>query len=283
MSRSILKIVKGVDKIEGLGMSIKRTLGLKEMRNFTPFLLVDHFKNQASGSGFAPHPHKGHETITYVLSGQIHHSDFTGSRGVIDKGDLQFMTAGKGIVHAETPKGGLVEGLQIWVDLPVALKEVEPSYRNLIGKDTPVVRSSNLSEIRVISGESNGISNKRELAQIPIEYYHMTLGAGADFKQEVKRGHNSFIYVIHGQLEVAGKEVPEHSSVFFDEDGDFIAGKTPEGAEFVILTGQKLDQEIHMMGTFVEASRDKLKDSLKSYKNKTGGFSRLRDPSYNFS
>lgn len=175
--RSILKYFTALEQSEGVGAKVRRSIGSQELRNFTPFLMLDHF-NVSPPAGFPDHPHHGQETITYVLGGMIAHEDFTGSRGVLRPGDLQFMTAGKGIIHSEIPveleSGAPSVGLQLWVDLPMQLKDCEPRYRDLLNNEIPSVQPKAGLEVRVISGESYGVRSMSELAYTPVHFYHLS-------------------------------------------------------------------------------------------------------------
>ena len=166
--RTIKAIIPGVEQAKGVGATVRRSIGNMRMRNFTPFLLFDHFSSNGVG-GFPEHPHLGQETITLMLKGAFAHEDFTGSKGVLREGDLQFMTAGRGTVHSEMPvihpDGSLNVGLQLWVDLPEKLKEVEPRYRDLKSWEVPeAVEQDGKLKVKVISGKSYGVELDKELA-----------------------------------------------------------------------------------------------------------------------
>ncbi|KAL3236674.1 pirin family protein RNJ42_01768 [Nakaseomyces bracarensis] len=262
---------------EGVGARVRRSVGSYQMRRFTPFLMLDDF-TVAPPNGFPDHPHHGQETITYVTDGMIAHEDITGSKGVLFPGDLQFMTAGKGIVHSEIPvttdDGKPCRGLQLWVDLPKDMKNIDPRYRNLRANKTPIAYPSDDLEVRVISGKSYGVESVRDLAYTPIHFYHfITKKAGTEWVQDIPENFNVFIYVSQGSITIDGEEIPKFSSVFFNADGNAVKGvSASEDAEFAIIAGEILDQEVVQHGPFVETNREKLMEVFKNYREETNGF-----------
>ncbi|RCK56188.1 Pirin [Candida viswanathii] len=283
--RAISKIVNSRLKVEGTGAKIHRSLGIYQQRRFNPFLMFDHFLS-AGNAGFPAHPHQGHETITYVLQGAVAHEDFTGARGILYPGDLQFMTAGRGIMHAEMPvtkEDGLPTiALQLWVDLPENERGMEPRYRDLREWEIPEVEEDGGKvRVKVISGKSYGVESIKELAYIPMDYFHYKVKAGGEFKQELRPDFNYFLYVIRGNgLELNGDaKIEATQNAYFEEDGDYITGKNTsqdEEAEFAIIGGQRLDQEAHVFGTFVADSDEHVKQGLLDYKNSRNGFERVK-------
>lgn len=290
MIRSINKVLRAVEKREGLGIKVFRSIGNLPVKRFNPFLLFDHFE-AGEKSGFPPHPHMGHETITLVLNGGIAHEDFTGSSGIIQKGDLQFMTAGKGIVHSEmiAPSfdGSLTSGIQIWVDLPERFKETKPNYRDLKSEEIPEVNEQNGKlRVRVISGKSYGVGSLRELAYTPIHYYHITMKPGAKFLQTFPKDFNFFLYVIRGNgLLVNDKIINAYETCLFNRDGDVISCKTAcelnsddtdKDVEFVLVGGQILEQKVNRFGTFVATSQSRVQTGLDDYAHCRNGFENLK-------
>lgn len=286
MSRSIKAIISTFVRTEGRGVHLKRSLGAGKVKKFNPFLLFDHFKG--SDGTFPPHPHLGHETVTYMLGGSVAHEDFTGSRGIIREGDLQFMTAGQGIVHSEIPipsqDGSPTNGLQLWVDLPAALKETEPRYRDLRTWEIPeAVEQDGKLKVRVISGKSHGVTSAKNLAYTPMNYYHYTLKPGAVFKQEVPKNFNFFLYLFTGNnLLLDGNSTPINyeETVFFEQDGEAISGKNPadnsETIEFVLIGGEVLDQKMLHYGAFVGMSTSRIQKGMADYENSREGFEKAK-------
>ncbi|CCD23922.1 pirin family protein NDAI_0C02620 [Naumovozyma dairenensis CBS 421] len=280
--RSVAKNFIAIEQEEGVGAHVRRSIGSMKQRNFSPFLLMDHF-TVSHPAGFPDHPHHGQETITYVLNGMIAHEDFTGSKGVLRPGDLQFMTAGKAIMHSEIPvkmeNGTPGIGIQLWVALPIDLKNSEPRYRNLRGDKIPIIKPNENLTVRVISGKSYGTESVKDLAYTPIDYYIFNMNKkGVEFFQETPRNFNFFLYITKGAVEINGVVYPKYSTVFFDTDGDSIKGKSAadEETEFAIIGGLILDQPILQHGPFVETDRESLLQVFKNYQYCINGFERAR-------
>lgn len=275
--RSVLKHFIAIEQSEGVGARVRRSIGTSQLRNFAPFLMLDHF-NVAPPAGFPEHPHHGQETISYMLKGMMAHEDFTGSKGVLRPGDLQFMTAGKAIVHSEIPvkmdDGQSSEGLQLWVDLPNEMKNVEPRYRDLRREEIPIAKPNENLTIKVISGESYGVKSLTELAYTPVEYYHFIAKASnTEFEQTFTNDFNTFIYVLQGSLKVQGKNFTQHSAIFFNNDGDGVKGfTTSENTEFALVGGKIFNQKIVQYGPFVESTSDNIMKVIDNYQRGTNGF-----------
>ncbi|GME76906.1 unnamed protein product [Ambrosiozyma monospora] len=279
--RSILKIIYAAEQYEGAGAIVRRSLGTMGMRHFTPFLMLDHF-NSSEEVGFPDHPHRGQETVTLLLNGHMLHEDFTGSQGVLNPGDLQFMTAGEGIVHSEMPyseDGSNVEVMQLWVDLPVELKHCEPRYRDLRAAEVPIAKPNDKVQVKVISGQSYGVESVKDLAYTPMDYYHYTVQPGGEFVQEIPEDFNAFLYILHGSLLLNTEVVKEHNSVFFNRDGSALSGSVPEDSkttEFVVIAGKALDQPIYQYGPFVETSKAGINQAFFDYQMGINGFERAK-------
>ncbi|EGW35314.1 pirin-like protein Prn4 [Spathaspora passalidarum NRRL Y-27907] len=288
-ARNIAKIVVGRQQAEGAGATVRRSIGIMNQRKFNPFLMFDHFSSSGT-NGFPEHPHRGQETITLILHGAVAHEDFTGSKGILYAGDLQFMTAGRGVVHSEMPvpndDGSPTVGLQLWVDLPDKLKDSEPRYRDLRAWEIPEVTSDDGKvTVRVISGSSHGVESVKDLAYTPINYYYFRVKAGGEFKQELQKGFNYFLYVLNGDDLILNNDtrVNQFENVFFEEDGDHFTGKNlatkdskETEVEFVLIGGQKLDQEVVQYGPFVASSTQGIQKAVMDYQFAQNGFERVK-------
>ncbi len=193
--RAVRKAFLAIEQAEGAGARVRRSIGTPQLRNFSPFLMLDHF-NTKPGAGFPDHPHRGQETITYLLQGAIDHEDFAGNKGTIEAGDLQFMTAGRGIMHAEMPRqnadGSANIGVQLWVDLPEKLKKVEPRYRDLKASEIPSIDiDDNKVHVKIISGKSHGVDSVKELAYTPVWIFDVEIKPGGKITQDLPAGWNS--------------------------------------------------------------------------------------------
>lgn len=278
--RAITKIATAFEQSEGVGARVRRSIGTQSVRNFTPFLMLDHFK-VSPDAGFPDHPHRGQETITYMIDGYFDHEDFTGARGTLGPGDLQFMTAGRGIVHAEIPAPNYTaEGLQLWVDLPLELKECEPRYRDLRAKEIPVASPSDKIKIKVISGRSHGIDSVKDLAYTPVWFLDVSMKPGAQLQQEIPEDFSVFLYIMKGSITVGGKKITQYQNIFFDTKGDGIEVSVPENAEgeaqFAIIGGKILNQPIVQHGPFVETSRERIYKAFMDYQSYSNGFERAK-------
>jgi hypothetical protein len=205
VTRRIRKVLKSKPTIEGAGVHLNRVFGFREVPTFDPFLLLDDFRSDYPEhyvKGFPWHPHRGIETITYVLTGDVEHGDSLGNKGIISSGDVQWMTAGSGIIHQEMPKGdkgGKMYGFQLWANLPSRQKMMNPRYRDVASEQIPKVRLPGGTSIRVISGEVAGTRGPVGDIVIDPEYLDITLPPHSEFRHPTKQGHTVFAYVIEGQ------------------------------------------------------------------------------------
>ncbi|TGJ73066.1 hypothetical protein EYR41_000185 [Orbilia oligospora] len=283
--RSIAKVVPAVETAEGDGARVRRSIGTPQLRRLPPFLMLDHFF-LTDGAGFPDHPHRGQETITYQLSGATNHEDFTGSAGTIQAGDLQFMTAGKGIVHAEIPSqqpkdGAANIGLQLWVDLPARLKNCDPRYRDLRAGEIPIAHPSDKVDVKVISGQSCGIDSVKDLAYTPVWLLHVNMRPGGELSQSLPKGWNSFIYTMSGSITVNNtKRVEKFNNVVLGTDGSgvniSVDPTETEAADFVILAGEPADQPIVQYGPFVQLTERDIYKTFEDYQEHKNGFERLK-------
>ena len=291
--RTIVKAFNAVEKAEGAGARVRRSIGVPELRNFSPFLMLDHFAI-GKGAGFPDHPHRGQETITYLFSGSVDHEDFTGSSGTIRAGDLQFMTAGRGIVHAEMPgKQDPNEknpqpnvGMQLWIDLPKDLKYCEPRYRDLRRDDVPTVTTSDGKvTIKIISGESHGVESVKDLAYTPVWFFDFSISPGGRVTQPLPQTWNSFMYIISGSIHVHTSEEPatkinEFHNVVFSREGEGVELSVPEDAKesarAIVVAGQVLDQNVVQYGPFVVNSEEEVHQAMRDYQGYVNGFERAK-------
>lgn len=231
-------------------------------------------------------PHRGQETITYLLEGELDHEDFAGHRGTLYPGDLQFMTAGRGIMHAEIPRAGILNiALQLWVDLPTHLKACEPRYRNLRASEIPSVRIDNgRVQIKVISGNSHGVNSVRDLAYTPVWILDFSIMPGGKATQPLPPGWNAFLYVLEGEVFVGKgsnmRKVGQCEIVLFAPEGEvvFIQGDSEDGKSFraILVAGTPHDQPIVQRGPFVLTSEEEARQAISDYSTSTNGFELAR-------
>ncbi|KAK5127107.1 hypothetical protein LTR85_008467 [Meristemomyces frigidus] len=284
--RAIRMVFEAIEQAEGAGATVRRSIGTPRLRNFTPFLMLDHFQI-AVGAGFPDHPHRGQETITYLLSGAVDHEDFAGNKGTIQAGDLQFMTAGKGIVHAEMPHdngdGSSNFGMQLWVDLPKSLKNCEPRYRDLRASEIPVAKADEGKvTVKVISGRSYGVDSVQELAYTPVWLLDVTIQPGGKLAQPLPAGWNAFAYILEGTASFdtgAGtQQVPQFHNTVFEQKGDQVLASVPadakQAARLILVAGMPLDQKIVQYGPFVLTDPSQVRQAMFDYSTFSNGFER---------
>jgi quercetin 2,3-dioxygenase len=237
--RAIRQAFLAIEQSEGAGARVRRSIGTPKLRNFSPFLMLDHF-TVPPGAGFPDHPHRGQETITYLLEGAVDHEDFAGNSGTIEAGDLQFMTAGRGIMHAEMPRqnpdGSANVGIQMWVDLPQKLKQCEPRYRDLRASEIPKIElDDGKVSIKIISGQSHGTDSVQELAYTPVWIFDVTLKPGGKVTQPLPVGWNAFAYTLHGSVTFGEGEdqttVGQYNNVVFEQKGDSVTAGVGKDAK----------------------------------------------------
>ncbi|MCJ1363505.1 hypothetical protein MMC16_002612 [Acarospora aff. strigata] len=286
VSRAIRQAFLAIEQSEGVGARVRRSIGTAKLRNFSPFLMLDHF-TISPGAGFPDHPHRGIETLTYILKGAVDHEDFAGNKGTIEAGDLQFMTAGKGIMHAEMPRqnadGSANEGMQLWVDLPEKLKKCEPRYRDLRGSEIPSVDvDDGKVHIKIISGQSHGVDSVKDLAYTPVWILDITIRPGGKVVQPLPEGWNAFAYTLEGSTTFGvGKDqtaVGRFHNVVFEQRGDSIAAEVSSGekenSRIFLVAGLPLDQKVVQYGPFVVNTQEEVYQAMLDYQSHANGFER---------
>jgi redox-sensitive bicupin YhaK (pirin superfamily) len=266
-SRRIRTVVKSRATIEGAGVHVHRAIGLGPPELTDPFLLLDDFRSDVPDQylrGFPWHPHRGMETITYVLRGEVDHGDSLGNQGVIAPGDVQWMTSGSGIVHQEMPRGdakGAMYGFQLWANLPAANKMMDPRYRGVLAADIPKVTDAAGVEIKVIAGTAAGVTGPvRDVVTAP-EYLDVTVPAGKTFGHHTPRGHTVFAYIIGGEGGFDDKghvHIGDGHLVLFG-DGEtvsVVAGAEP--VRFLLISGKPIGEPIAWGGPIVMNTQHEL-------------------------
>ncbi|XP_053472852.1 pirin isoform X1 [Ictalurus furcatus] len=289
--RNVSKVVLSKEQSEGVGARVQRSIGRKELKNLDPFLMLDEFCVRKP-AGFPDHPHRGFETVTYLLSGASAHEDFCGHCGTLEAGDLQWMTAGRGVVHAEMPLSDEpMRGLQLWVNLRKADKMVEPQYQELKNSQIPKPSIDGVT-VAVISGEALGVkvgikhpqrplNHSKIYTRTPTVYLDFRLSEGAKHVQPIPLGWTAFIYtlsgIVHTGPEEAQKEVEPHHTVVF-EDGDCIQveNKAVEVAHFVLIAGEPIKEPVVQHGPFVMNSEEEIEQTITDYRTCTNGFERAK-------
>jgi redox-sensitive bicupin YhaK (pirin superfamily) len=294
-NRKINKVLKSKSAIEGAGVHLNRVFGFREAPLLDPFLLLDDFRSnnpEHYRKGFPWHPHRGIETITYVLSGDVEHGDSMGNKGVISAGDTQWMTAGSGVIHQEMPKGnadGLMEGFQLWANLPKTHKMMEPRYREVKKTQVPEVTLPNGVTIKILCGVIDGKQGPVRDIVIDPEYLDVTVPAQTEFIHTTKRGHTLFAYVVDGNgyfcaekkpfsYEVEGKNYFDmqvdpligNGSLVLFADGDQILVSTEHSSvRFLLISGKPLHEPVAWYGPIVMNTEDELRIAFDEYRDGT--------------
>jgi len=292
--RRIKKVWKSKPTIEGAGVHLKRVFGYNEVPQLDPFLLLDDFRSENPAhylKGFPWHPHRGIETITYVLQGEVEHGDSMGNRGLISSGDVQWMTAGSGIVHQEMPKGDkkrVMSGFQLWANLPASHKMMDPRYRDVKNQQIPEISLKNGVRVKIICGKINGTQGPVKDIVTEPEYLDVAVPAGATFAHPVKRGRNVFAYVIDGEAYFdQGRDAYGHEVVgtnYFDfkrsctcgnetmicyGDGDEVSVSSEKGVRFLLASGKPLGEPVAWYGPIVMNTQEELRLAFEEYQNGT--------------
>jgi redox-sensitive bicupin YhaK (pirin superfamily) len=293
--RKIKKRLKSKPTIEGAGVHLKRAFGFHQVPQLDPFLLLDDFHSKNPHEyikGFPWHPHRGIETITYVLHGKVEHGDSMGNSGIIDSGDVQWMTAGSGIIHQEMPKGredGMMWGFQLWANLPASHKMMEPRYRDLNSDQLPEVVLSEGVKVKVICGEVEGVEGPVKDIVIEPEYLDFTVPSNTTFTHPVRKGHKVVAYVIEGQGYFdQGRDAYAYeieSVNYFDfkrncltgsenliifDGGDEVAVATENSAvRFLLISGKPIGEPVAWYGPVVMNTQEELRAAFEEYENGT--------------
>lgn len=277
MNRKIDKILTSKPTIEGAGVHLKRAFGYSEAPELDPFLLMDDFRSNNPAdyiAGFPWHPHRGIETVTYMLEGFVEHGDSMGNKGIIRPGEVQWMTAGSGIIHQEMPKGynGHMGGFQLWVNLPSSHKMMEPRYREVKNEQIQDISIDKGIKIRVISGEVNKKRGPVRDIVVDIEYLDVAMEPGTEFEHDITKGYRAFAYVIEGsgyfdsgKRRSIGKE---HLVIFKDGDNVKITADD-KNLRFLLISGKPIGEPVAWNGPIVMNTQEELEIAFEEYQNGT--------------
>jgi len=294
-ARKIKKVFKSKPTIEGAGVHLRRAFGFSEVPMFDPFLMLDDFRSDNPEhylKGFPWHPHRGIETITYVLNGKVEHGDSMGNKGVITPGDVQWMTAGSGIIHQEMPKGdnkGVMGGFQLWANLPASRKMMEPRYRDIKSSQIPEVVHESGAKIKIICGKIDKTEGPVRDIVIDPEYLDITVPPDTEFIYETRKGHNVFAYIIGGRgyyckeknpftYEVAGENyfdiqrdplLGNGNLVLFDKGDEITAITEKDPLRFLLISGKPIGEPVAWYGPIVMNTQEELRIAFEEYRNGT--------------
>ena len=272
--RSVTKILEGMETSDGAGVSLRRYIATPQLDMLDPFLLLDMFSSDNPDdymAGFPPHPHRGFETVTYLLHGKMRHKDSAGHEGVIHSGGVQWMTAGSGIEHSEMPEqdNGLLQGFQLWVNLPASQKMMPPRYQELEPEQIPVEENNGM-RIRVIAGETTRGTRGAvtQIAAQPI-YFDVELAANHVFEQTLGEHHAALVFVIAGEINVHGvtPNTVIKNQLAVLSTGTELKITAQQDSRFLLIAGQPFNEPVARHGPFVMNTRDEIEQAFRDYRS----------------
>jgi redox-sensitive bicupin YhaK (pirin superfamily) len=282
--RTVVRTVFPESTFDGAGVKLKRLIGSRTLDHLDPFLLLDHFGSDNPDdyiSGFPMHPHRGIETVTYMLEGSVRHRDTIGNTGTINSGDIQWMTAGSGIMHEEMPQlgGDKLSGFQLWVNLPAKLKMTKPRYQEVKNENIPVVSTGNGAIVKVIAGGFNGVQGAVSEIYIDPVYLDVKMQINSSISIPVQEGHTAFAYLYSGEgafgIDDSGKDKMISGQVLIIfSDGNQLDIKTlDKAARFLFVSGRPLQETIARYGPFVMNTQEEIEQTLRDIR--TGNFGKM--------
>ncbi|MFC0131791.1 pirin family protein [Massilia eurypsychrophila] len=277
-ARSVERLVNGQFVMDGAGVKINRVLTQTLQRRLDPFLMLDAFGSEKPGdyiAGFPEHPHRGFETISYMITGSMRHKDSAGHEGLITNGGVQWMTAGRGVIHSEMPEQseGLMEGFQLWLNLPAKDKMSALWYRDIPNQEIPRFSTDSGATVQVIAGRSHGVEGAVQRDGTEPYYLDIELAAGATFEQQLPPGHNAFLYVFRGEVTVEGKGVANtRLAILTNPPGaEGVRIKAAEASRVLLIAGRPLGEPIAQYGPFVMNTEDELRQAVEDFRAGTFG------------
>jgi len=275
-SREVERLVTGTPVSDGAGVKLSRVLTAELQHRLDPFLMLDEFRSDDPDdylAGFPDHPHRGFETVTYMLDGRMRHRDNAGNEGLLTAGGVQWMTAGRGIVHSELPEqeDGLMHGFQLWVNLPGRNKLAEPGYRDIPDAEIPRYTSASGNAIKLIAGDSDGHAGAVHRPDTEPLYLDLELAADSQETLAIPRGHNAFVYVYQGEAQLGGRGQTvrqQQMAVLGNQPAaDGITLHSTGGARLLLIAGRPLGEPIAQWGPFVMNSRDEVEQAIDDFRN----------------
>lgn len=271
-TRRVERLVRGQATSDGAGVALTRVLTQPLQRRLDPFLMLDAFGSDDPGdyiAGFPDHPHRGFETVTYMIAGRMLHRDSAGHEGLIETGGVQWMTAGRGLIHAEIPqqRDGRMEGFQLWLNLPAREKMTAPWYRNFTARELPRFVTEDGVAVIVIAGVSGGVTGAVTRETTAPLFLDLHLPPGARFAEALPPGHNAFAYVYRGEVEIAGQSVPaRHMAILAnDPDAEAVSVGARGSARVLLIAGRPLREPIAQYGPFVMNTAEEVRQAVRDF------------------
>lgn len=274
-SRKIERLLKGSKTSDGAGVSLTRYLhGINLQKRLDPYLMLDAFGSDEPDqyiAGFPDHPHRGFETITYMLEGRMLHRDSAGNEGLLENGDLQWMCAGAGVIHSEMPQqvAGRMEGFQLWLNLPAADKMCAPWYRDLASADVPQVKLDNGAVVRVVAGSAFGVEGFMQRPVTQPLYLDVHLPAGAQISHALDSEHNAFIQLYRGQIELSEQQVAAPQMLILENNpqADRVDLRAVEDSRYLLIAGRPLNEPIEQYGPFVMNTKEQIYQAVQDFRD----------------
>ena len=269
MNRSIINIIDGIETTDGAGVKLRRIIGSPDLNMLDPFLLFDEFGSDNPDdyiAGFPPHPHRGFETITYMLNGKFRHKDSAGNEGLLSDGSVQWMTAGRGVIHSEMPEktDGLARGFQLWLNLPKKLKMIDPSYNDIPSQEITLVDIGN-GRVRIISGTYKGVTGPGA-PHTGMLYFDVELNKDSNIEIPIDDMWNTFIYVYDGQASVGKHNILKGQLAVFNQEGSLSFGSSQSSIlKCIIVSGEPLNEPVARGGPFVMNSKAEVLQAFDDY------------------
>ena len=268
------KILDPIPATDGAGVKLKRSIGV-EPNYFDPFLMLDEFGSENKDdyiAGFPPHPHRGIETVTYMLNGEFEHKDSTGGKGRMSSGDVQWMKTGSGIIHSEMPamKEGKLHGFQLWINMPAKMKMSKPEY-HYIDADQMSVYKDKEKRVKVIAGKFKNAEGPIKGHNVDPVYFDIDLEEGHDFNFDIQPTHNSFIYLIDGEIKIGEKphQAVKNSTLVLLTKGEILKVSALSNSKFLLISGKPIGEQIARGGPFVMNTKQEILQAIEDYHNGT--------------
>ncbi len=269
----VKKIIKAISASDGAGVKLKRSIGTPEADYIDPFLMLDEFGSENKDdyvAGFPPHPHRGIETVTYMLNGEFEHQDSTGAKGTMASGDVQWMKTGRGIIHSEMPamKEGKLLGFQLWINMPAKMKKNKPEYLYIKGNELGEHKDSE-KIVKVIAGKYEKAEGPEKKHNVEPIYFHIVLNEEKEFNFDVPGGHNSFIYLLEGELKIGKNNhiKTANSNLILLERGTKLKLQAAKKSEFLFIAGKPIGEPIARGGPFVMNTKAEILEAIQDYNN----------------
>ncbi len=272
--RHITRLIKAIDSQDGAGVKLKRSLGQNQLTRVDPFLMLDAFSSANPDdyiAGFPPHPHRGFETVTYMLDGHMVHRDHMGNVGDLRAGGVQWMTAGRGVIHEERPKmtNGLMRGFQLWINLPAKEKMKPAAYQNIEPEDIPLITLANANQIKLIAGtlsiENNIYKGPISSGSTEAIYIDISLQKGTEVTLPLPPEHSGFIYLFEGNAEIEGNSIATNGAAVLTQGNQITISAPIEASRMLLIAGKPIGEPIAQYGPFVMNTMEEIEQAIRDY------------------